>query len=376
MRLINCPQCGMRLSAKESVCPGCGFPLGAYLTAHPDAKKDGRRKKRIRLLFLCLLLLFLLSAAVLFLYRNYASPRGDEVSAETEVPAAKAGAAEDASGPQDPSDDTQASAEASPSPAGVYVGDDSEILVLYEDGLACYYCVMTEYTELACPWSFSEDTVRIELSKLHCSVYAKKTSEDFSELIFRSESPNWNTEVFRRIDLSPSDYGKRIVPAHDPGVTVLEDGAMRFALEGIEFTVPKEYLDLKDAFDEKPDAYSFVSIDMSVNYISSLLFCSYDSIPADPEVLARSFAERFFEQSSLSAGEPVEVAGISAVSFPVEGYFNSGFISLTGAACRGQIVVLSKDGRDIFLLLAETESPEYDGIEAFRTILAGATPAE
>ena len=68
----------------------------------------------------------------------------------------------------------------------------------------------------------------IRFSKMHCTVTATRADDSFFELIFRSDSINWNTEVFTRINLDPDTYINRKAESYDPAVTVLHDGQMTF----------------------------------------------------------------------------------------------------------------------------------------------------
>ena len=63
----------------------------------------------------------------------------------------------------------------------------------------------------------SDDLVYIELSRLHCTVTSKI---DEKELLFKSDSANWNTELFTRLDVEPEQYLTKTLSTYDPKATL------------------------------------------------------------------------------------------------------------------------------------------------------------
>lgn len=124
-------------------------------------------------------------------------------------------------------------------PVGVYRGDDGNILVLNNNGLAYYYCSDIEFIELELPWKYSEGRLDVYFSKFHCDAYATIEKNDFSEILLRANSENWNAELFKRINVNPEDYTERAVESYDPSVTVNPDGTMSYTLDGYHLYNPK-----------------------------------------------------------------------------------------------------------------------------------------
>ncbi len=266
------------------------------------------------------------------------------------------------------------------SPVGVYRGNDSDILVISENGSACYYCYDPTFTELDCPWTYQDGKFSIEFSKMHCEVYDAVHENDFSELMLRSDSPNWNAELFVRIDVKPEEYLTRTVLAHDPAITVEQDGSMHFTLDGISFYVPKHYCDFEDDFDDMEDCLAFASLDVQTDYVSSLLFYetfefrSGSLFKNDGDDLAESFCDRFVDNGQATYSSKATVAGNPALIYDLSGTLNGGFMGLSGYSAAGKLAIIlnKKSGKIIYVQFLQATDRQLDYMDDFDRILSEA----
>ena len=382
MKLTNCPVCGKRIPADAENCPECGFEIRTYL--HGSAEKtvaspDVPARSRKRFLIAAAAIVLCAAAGILCcIFVRFSGSAAYDTALLSQDPLPESSSNEAFS---------QDHTAAPTSPVGVYSGNDNEILVLQENGLACYYCVMPEYIELSCPWSqdTEEHTVSIELAKLHCTITAKLpetglSASEPSELIFRSESSNWNTEIFTRIDLSPEDYISRRISSNDPAVSVEADGSMTFSVEGITFTIPKWYRDPADDFDTMKNALSFIDNDLQTDYASSILFfsddCNADSLSrSESDALAAAFAGRFLQTPAVSpAKAQSEIGGLPAFVYEISGLYNTGFQGFSGSSCSGllTLVFIPQTQRILYVQMLYTDNRGYDPMPEYHQILTEA----
>lgn len=413
MKLINCPVCGTRVSADIESCPECGFEIKEYLGDNGPSEKgaDFRRRRLPSLIaapavaasvVMLLFFFFLPFKAPTMDHRADAADEGGEGNETDGSEDSGAGNGDDGddgsvlgngadgdadsvsvNGP-DRGDDVRKDNDGDKneaSPVGVYNGNDNGMLVLHANGYAYYYCSQPEFTELECPWTYSDETVSIEFSKMHCTVTARKIDKDFSELIFKADSLNWNTEVFTRMNLDPDEYINRYIAAYDPAVTILRDGSMRFELNGIYFTIPKMYQDREDEFDEREDALLFLDTNSDFDYVSALLFYRrknyneingrkiYEEINQD---LAVNFIGSFLNNpAAVSAGE-CSVAGYPGQSFDISGNFNNGFRATYGAPCSGKLYIIPNGDANLFVFMIQSDGRGLDASGIYEEIIAGA----
>ena len=249
MHLMYCPVCGKRIPFNAPQCPECGFDLSEYTDGEVE-KKPRHIKRIISIIALIMIGLILVDVGI-----NVWLNTGKTI----ELPLASS--LSDA--------------------VGVYTGDDGDTLVITDTGLAYYFCSSIEFTELECPCNYKDGILSVEFSKMHCLAYANIDNNDFSEILLRSDSKNWNPELFSRVNVSPSDYLKRNVESNDTLVSVEHDGSMTFTLDGLTFSIPKQFRDVEGDFDDDINTVSFVEVDVDSDYTSSLLFYRGDYPPVD-----------------------------------------------------------------------------------------------
>ena len=383
MKLMNCPVCGKRVSAKAPFCPECGFDLKKYLETsdHPEGstKQPAKRSSNIpagrrriwRAAIPAVLILLIAGVCLVLFSRARADREGTPASAASESQADAP-----AAGPED-----AASAAAFP---GVYSGDDREILVIRDNGLAYYYCSTAEFSELARPWTQTGDTISIDMAKLHCAITAQYRPDEPDTLIFSSDSLNWNTEVFSRLDVDPDTYIARKITLNNKNADQLPDGRIRYLIDGISFTIPANYRDSEDPLDEMENAGSFVDTDMHKEYVSMLMFFREGpeltaGTPAGmaPEEKAALFAARYLEELSCGPGEEAAVAGKSGTSVTVTGALNRGFAGLAGYTVKGRILCFpsSEPDSDFYILMFYTDNRGFTPEAEYDRILEEAVPA-
>ena len=427
MRLINCPKCGCRCSDQNNCCPECGFELNEYFTTKTD------RPTRIRsfLLFVSgILILICVLLTVLFVFRfthkdntvekpvppditepiaenNTEKIESDDITSDTSTIALNTDnnttvinnyvidnmtQYEDDSEEEVPSYNDQKSENDNSSStdvtsvedikrdysvsdvSGVYSGDDHEILVLDKDGLAYYYCIQIECTDLQCPWYIEGNKVYIDLARLHCIVYADITE---NELIFKSNSLNWNTELFTRINVEPKDYLHQKLVTHDPNAILNIDGTITYSLDNITYIVPKTYLDYEDAFDHEADCSAFVEPNADLDYASTIMFYrengdNLSDINAEKNI--KKFALNFYDDVQIGKHENISIAHNSATLYNVTGYQNSGFQALQAMPVTGYIAVFynNKSSHTNLIMFMQTDNREYDSSDAFLEMLKNA----
>lgn len=389
-RLISCPVCGKRLPARTPSCPDCGH---AFETPAPssadsvsgsgpaDSASSAGTKKRTRPMlpaaaFIAALLF--LAAAVLYpaLSRRPAAPTAapqvsGEASAGAEAPQASGGSS---------------AAAASRIPAGLpgsYEGSGGSGLTLFADGTAVYYLEDGVFSEPADPWAFEDGRLSITLSKLNCVITADVEEEDFSTLVFRSDSGNWDEETFRKLPKVEPKYLNGALRSFDKAVTVLPDGQMSLTFDGIRFTVPKHYLDYRDSYDKDMNTVILSEADTDTIYYGSLLF--YNDAFAHLDTLdvrlnfqgfAKEFLYSFYYDVSLTDVKEETIAGRRAFTARFTGETNNGFSGATGLDAEGIVAFLVTGEGDHVLRLCFTQNADSvtDRMEEMERILYGAAP--
>ena len=267
---------------------------------------------------------------------------------------------------------------------GVYTGNDLEVLVLDDTGMAYYYCINSEFTELECPWHQEGDRIIIDFARLHCRVYADVKDNDYSELILRSNSHNWNTEVFDKIALEPDDYIGRTIETNDKNATMNSDGTLLYVNQGVAFTIPKSFIDFDDEFDEMDNSSAFLEIDADNNYAAGLLFYGYDGwnkMENDKDKVKdqmEKFMGRFMHEVDVSDMSEITVAGFPAYTFNISGRYNRNFGPMSGREVRGRsAVILNESSKsELYVSALQIESRIYDISPVFEYMLGNAEYAE
>ena len=288
------------------------------------------------------------------------------------------------------------------SPIGTYEGNDHEKLVIASNGLAYYYCYDVEFTELECPWTLENDKIIITLSVMHCDISAQ-VKDDYSELIFKTKSLNWNTEVFTKISSDADSYILDPPPSPNKNVTLLSTGEKMYELEGIRFTVPKQF---KSSGDD--DVYSIIlginsrnnsvtrtdtpmialtdvdvgETDPSEAFVASIasysIYGKYDDIKNDPKASALSNMSHFFDNVQVTYTEELQIAGRDSILVNVSGMLNSGYADLFNDIYTGYIIFIPTNSSDRILILQMTQrvGTKNNDEESFRYVIENATPTD
>lgn len=253
----------MRCSDQCQTCPDCGFDLETYFEISKSKQKKHIDKQTFMFLGIAVVVITAIVATVRIkkdfahesIIQNAAmgSSESSEEAAETvnddsfpelglisqdfnESPADESAGHQqkEADADKEANNDSVDDSEEKPGEvdvSGVYTGDDHEALVLDTDGMAYYYCIQKQYTDLQCPWYVEDDRVYIALARLHCTIYADINAD---ELIFKSDRINWNPEVFTKVNVSPEEYLTRKLTTYDPKGTLNIDGTITYQNEGFQ----------------------------------------------------------------------------------------------------------------------------------------------
>jgi hypothetical protein len=377
MRLVNCPVCGTRCSADTEKCPECGFEIRQYFESKkiPEERKKQPHIKAVCALGAVLIIFFMLFS---FLILNSEKTDSDTITKSagttgpTSVSVSASKSASTSASSKHPADELSSNYNIDVS--GVYSGDDHEILVLNSDGLAYYYCFSIEYTELECPWYIRNDTVYIEFSRMHCTVFAKI---DEKELIFKSDSINWNPEVFTRLNIEPEQYLTKLPSTNDPNATLNRDGSISYTNDGITYTLPKMFLDMKDEYDSIESTSIFIDEDVQSDYLASATFHSSEGRELTPtlaETLAQTLASAFYKKTTVSNCTGIEIAGHRGYRFDLTGFLNKGFNPLEGYEIDGSIIVFYNEstGNNNYIMMVQTSNRALDDTVIFEEILQSA----
>jgi hypothetical protein len=129
--------------------------------------------------------IIILVAVLLMCYGVYNS---DDEDRDTEVATTEAVKSQVAESTEMPSTDLSEF-------KGTYMGDDGSGFVLFKDGKADYLWIGWDTTDEDCVWSYDDDVISVNIPSLKCDVYAEVPSDGLS-YVFKSDSDNWNEEVF------------------------------------------------------------------------------------------------------------------------------------------------------------------------------------
>lgn len=86
---------------------------------------------------------------------------------------------------------------------GIFIGNSGSVFTFFDDGTADYY--WTGFNEVYSDnkWTYDNGVITVHLDVLKCDVTADVPNEDFSSLLFVSDSKNWDDEEFEKISERP-----------------------------------------------------------------------------------------------------------------------------------------------------------------------------
>ena len=311
------------------------------------------------------------------LAETQASPAQDDslsASAGSEtIPASSAEETAPAREDSPQSEDTPAPAASVPSeeaPAelfGSWKGATGSGLTIDPDGTAVYYLERGIYSEPADPWVYADGRISITLSKLHCVITAD-TRDGFSELVFVSDSSNWDDERFVKLPQEDPEYRKGALQAFDKAITVLPDGRMELSFDELKFTVPKSYLNFPDNFSDDKNVVILSNTNVDTMLFGGAVFQYSDF--KDLDILdtsmtfpgyAKEFLYSFFYTVRLSDVREETIGGTRAFTARFTGETNQGFSGATGLPCEGIVAFFCDETRNKVVkvvLMQHSESSE------------------
>lgn len=365
MALINCPVCGKRISPKLKNCPECGEELTKFdfskQNTH-DKENNLKVKKLIIIVTLIIIAIILLIILLPIVFSSTHKNQNSDLEKQQDL---------DEFSTKNKIEQTYPD-----SIIGVYSGDDHNILVIADNQLAYYYCSYPEYTELACPWSYDENSIKIELAKMHCTI-SSKIDKDSLELIFKSKSKNWNTELFTRIDAEPDDYLSRKVLAYDEeNIIINSDGTMDVLIGNLKFLVPKHYWNSDAEFTDMKDATAVVNVNVDTDYCSGILFYEkHSSKKINEDVIneeAQKFAEGFFLDANTKLDKSKLINNYPVYVYDISGILNKGFSGLAGYDTNGKLALIyDKDAHSIvYIMFEQVSNRKDDDTDMFYNILS------
>ncbi len=270
---------------------------------------------------------------------------------------------------------------------GAYSGNDGEILVLTSEGYANYYCYNVEFAEFECPYFISDDkkTVTISLAKCHCDITAD-IDVNRPELIFKSTSANWNSEVFEKI----SDNAELYIidpPSKNKHITVSHSGEASFTMNGLSFTVPKQFIYqvtysgslLADTLPiNSPNAFFFTDVNADNKFSAFVLAVGITTEVTNiytkeglTELIAEGITKNYVVESSVTN----LTAGRNSTTTYIRGNVNEFFSAPTTMEYKGSISIISDedDMPSICLVMLQSVGTGNDDTEAFRQIMDSIT---
>ena len=265
---------------------------------------------------------------------------------------------------------------------GTYKGDSSDYLELTADGMANYYCA--EYTELACPWTETDGVVSIYLPKLHCTITAdaSNVSSD-DELYFTAEHAGWNDESFQRCGAVPASCKDAALRTYDENAVLQSDGTLLYEQCGMQFVLPRQYIDDENSGDSDESWSEFFSTDAETDAYSFLMFYQDEgsSSPFTQESFrtrSREILEQFYDYLDLPESEGAEaltVGGCPAYQCSFTGRLNSGFGLLGKETTSGCITMVSIEETNQVLVILFFGHGDDSGAERedYETMLQGAS---
>ena len=227
--------------------------------------------------------------------------------------------------------------------------------------------------EIACPWKYENNTIYIELAKMHCTI--EENVSDLTNLLFKSvDCPkNWNPELFTKIDAMPETILSRNIPTYDKNLSVNKDGSFNLTIDDLHFTVPKHYLDYKDAIDSKADMVVFGDGDVTKNFSASLLFQKSNDaeIMRDLDNKISTIIESFITDTNIEYVNAENYANHDFYIYSFSGVANDSFSSVNGYNTTGMIAVVpNKDGKSaVIIIMMQNINDYYDYSHEFLDIL-------
>lgn len=378
MKLVNCPTCGKRISSDMKICPDCNQSLENFKISNNSTNKISKvsmPKILLFILFVLIILSFIFASIIIIKTRNESDVENDASVSQVK----KQKEADSNKSTKETSKDDIISYESeiyqTVTPVGVYDGNDHEKLIINSDGLAYYYCIDDEYSELACPWIYEDGKIEIELSKMHCTITAKVKDDDFSELTFKSSSLNWNTEVFEKINAEPREYLSRKILADDDNIIINIDGTMTLQISNFSFTIPKMFRSTTSTVSDLRNTTIIVDTDVDEYYGSTVLFYveAYDENISSKKTskIANQFAARFFINPKLELYSESMVNGIPLYVYSISGRLNEGFDGFAGYDIEGYIALYYDSSSEslIYVLFEQIPEKSIDDTEAFFDII-------
>jgi len=390
MQLKNCPNCGKRLPSEVKVCPDCGY-------IYKDNASISNNSNKKHLLPLTLLIFgLIISIIIIFLLTNRSISTSNEaietpnkesitivnndITSPSPIPYAIP-SVESPATLQPSTTNKDRSMQSNESLIGVYSGNDNSSLVLNEDGLA-YYFYDSEYYELECPWEFDGHNVSIYLPKFHCTISASINESNPSNLMFISDSANWNPDLFVKTGADTAAYLKRTIIPNDKDITVLKNGTYSINLGDINIIVPSYYVDFKDEFDDLLGIGTFIDTNADTMYNGSIFFEVEDkTVESDrfndeyASQIISPMLNNFCESATLNNIYKTSIADCNSYIADISGYLNKGFGALSGYSATGKAALINnyRSNSLIFLLFLATESNSDYGITDFENMLTNAT---
>ena len=269
-----------------------------------------------------------------------------------------------------PSADPASSVPSEEAPAelfGSWKGATGSGLTIDPDGTAVYYLERGIYSEPADPWVYADGRISITLSKLHCVITAD-TRDGFSELVFVSDSSNWDDERFVKLPQEDPEYRKGALQAFDKAITVLPDGRMELSFDELKFTVPKSYLNFPDSFSDDKNIVILSNTNVDTMLFGGAVFQYSDF--KDLDILdtsmtfpgyAKEFLYSFFYTVRLSDVREETIGGARAFTARFTGETNQGFSGATGLPCEGIVAFFCDETRNKVVkvvLMQHSESSE------------------
>lgn len=265
------------------------------------------------------------------------------------------------------------------SPLGTYSGDYGEKLVIADNGLAYYYCNSIGYTELECPWEENDNTLQISLSKLHCTISAPIKGNNYARIVFKSDSSNWNTEVFNKISNDYESYILDPPPTNSSVIDVQSDGRMAFYIGDIQFIIPKNFVDYGDEY-QSHEKKMFTDVDVNNDFAASCLFYEENNINNidindNIEELLNAFATKFLLNTNISNIQKYTIAEKASYGCDISGILNKGFSELYNSKVNGKLYIIedSESHEFIYILQVQKDNPQLNDSELFDLIINNAS---
>lgn len=375
MRLVNCPICGARVSADNEYCPECDFNIREYFNdGKPyDRKKSFVLKTNHVLIIAVSSVLFIFLFSLLIYLRSLLSTentKDDVLLTKQEEPIDSIISVSENSD-QYSKDEISSIPDEEIDVTGVYSGDNNEILVINSDGYAYYYCHDIKYTDLQCPWYIKGNKIFIDFSRTHCTVEA---TINVKELIFNSESRNWNSELFTKIDVEPEFYLSRKLQTNDPNSKLNYDGTISYHLDGLEYTIPKSFLDWEDELDSRNDRSIFIYLDGEKSYGAAIAFKSTSETAEtnkDADKILKNLASRFFTDYSAESCSSTTISGNPAYICKFTAYLNDNFDMLQVFKVNGHLVLMDNpvSQKNTFIIYFQYSDRKVDTNDLFLEVL-------